>query len=114
MASGRLGTTRRSSRIVMHDDVEVLDSAGSASTGEPAEVSTGGQPWLSRVIGYYQRYSAASRPRCRYVPTCSEYALEAIESHGSTKGAWLGIRRICRCHPLGSHGYDPVPEKAER
>ncbi|MGV6804883.1 MAG: membrane protein insertion efficiency factor YidD [Ruegeria sp.] len=46
---------------------------------------------------------------CRYQPTCSVYALEALEKHGAVKGAWLAVLRITRCHPWGSSGYDPVP-----
>jgi putative membrane protein insertion efficiency factor len=46
---------------------------------------------------------------CRYQPTCSAYALEALEKHGAFKGTWLAMRRIGRCHPWGSDGYDPVP-----
>ena len=46
---------------------------------------------------------------CRYQPTCSVYALEALEKHGAVKGSWLAIRRIGRCHPWGGSGYDPVP-----
>ena len=47
---------------------------------------------------------------CRFDPTCSEYALQAIRRHGSIRGGWLAIRRIVRCHPWGGHGYDPVPK----
>jgi len=47
---------------------------------------------------------------CRYHPSCSSYALEAIEKHGAARGSWLSLRRICRCHPWGGDGYDPVPQ----
>jgi putative membrane protein insertion efficiency factor len=46
---------------------------------------------------------------CRYQPTCSAYALEALDRHGALKGGWLAAARICRCQPWGGHGYDPVP-----
>jgi len=49
--------------------------------------------------------------RCRHLPSCSEYALEALEKHGPIQGTWLTIKRIGRCHPWGTHGYDPVPDK---
>ena len=48
-------------------------------------------------------------PRCRFWPTCSTYALEAIEVHGVTRGGWLALRRVVRCRPGGGHGVDPVP-----
>ena len=48
-------------------------------------------------------------PSCRFVPTCSQYAIEALRKHGPLKGSWLAIRRILRCHPWGGSGYDPVP-----
>ena len=48
-------------------------------------------------------------PRCRYTPTCSEYALNAIRKHGSFRGGWLTIKRVLKCHPFGGDGYDPVP-----
>jgi putative membrane protein insertion efficiency factor len=49
-------------------------------------------------------------PACRYVPSCSHYADEAIARHGARCGAWLALRRLCRCHPWGGSGYDPVPD----
>lgn len=50
---------------------------------------------------------------CRFVPTCSQYALEAVNRHGPVKGSWLATRRLLRCHPLGGVGYDPVPPAGE-
>jgi putative membrane protein insertion efficiency factor len=58
--------------------------------------------------------SANLAPRCRYEPSCSQYALEALERHGARKGAWLAARRIGRCHPWGGYGADPVPEANTR
>ncbi len=72
------------------------------------------KPLLSRIfltaIRWYQATAVVRRPRCRYIPTCSQYAAEAIESHGPGKGLWLALRRLSRCHPFGSFGFDPVPE----
>lgn len=48
-------------------------------------------------------------PTCRYTPTCSEYAMQAVKKYGPLKGIWLAIKRISKCHPWGGHGYDPVP-----
>lgn len=53
--------------------------------------------------------SAILPPSCRYQPSCSAYAIEALTRYGAVKGAWLALKRIFRCHPFGGHGYDPVP-----
>ena len=65
---------------------------------------------IVRLIKGYQALFSHRPSPCRYIPTCSSYALEAVETHGAMKGSWLGARRICRCHPWGAHGYDPVPQ----
>lgn len=54
------------------------------------------------------------RSKCRYMPTCSHYTIEAIEEWGILKGLWLGTKRIVSCHPWGGHGYDPVPKNDKR
>lgn len=69
--------------------------------------------WPRRVaMAGVRAYQIAASPfpsPCRYTPTCSTYALEAIERHGVLRGGWLGLRRIFRCHPFGGSGHDPVP-----
>lgn len=61
-------------------------------------------------IHCYQRYvSPLLPPSCRFTPTCSQYAVEALQKHGPVKGLYLAIRRLLRCHPWGGSGYDPVP-----
>ena len=65
---------------------------------------------LLRLIRFYQRQiSPLSPPRCRFIPTCSEYAAQAVEKYGAVKGAFLASRRLLRCHPFHKGGYDPVP-----
>lgn len=63
---------------------------------------------IAPVKGY--QVVRADRPSpCRHVPSCSTYAIEAVEAHGPIRGVWLGLRRLARCHPWGTLGYDPVP-----
>ncbi|MHB8437739.1 MAG: membrane protein insertion efficiency factor YidD [Acidimicrobiales bacterium] len=61
------------------------------------------------VIRIYQGLRGGRPTPCRYVPTCSVYAAEAVQHHGAVRGGWLALRRLSRCHPFGSWGYDPVP-----
>ncbi len=64
---------------------------------------------VSKLINIYQKVSSLTPPRCRFYPTCSEYMRQAVLKYGVIKGGWLGIKRICKCHPLNDGGYDPVP-----
>lgn len=65
---------------------------------------------ISGLIRLYQRAFAGRPSPCRFFPTCSAYALEAVEVHGAARGSWLATRRLCRCNPWGPHGIDLVPE----
>lgn len=67
--------------------------------------------WLLLLPIYFYRavISPITPPSCRFTPSCSVYAIEALKKHGPIKGLWLAIRRILRCHPWGGHGHDPVP-----
>ena len=63
-------------------------------------------------VKFYQWFISPILPQsCRHVPTCSNYAIEALKAHGIFKGTWLAARRLSKCHPWGTSGYDPVPEK---
>jgi len=64
---------------------------------------------MLKTICWYRKAFAGKTPSCRFIPTCSRYALEAIEKHGAAKGFWLFLRRIVRCQPFCKGGYDPVP-----
>ncbi len=73
---------------------------------------------LLALIAFYRlavkpalQFIAGPGGSCRFTPTCSCYCREAIERYGAWKGGWMGLRRICRCHPWGGMGYDPVPDR---
>ena len=66
---------------------------------------------LIGLIHLYQKMPLRSHKVCRFTPTCSEYAIDAINEYGAMRGSILSIRRILRCHPFGGYGFDPVPKK---
>lgn len=67
--------------------------------------------FLIFLVKFYQKYLSGlkSAPSCRFIPTCSEYTLQAITKYGAVKGLYLAIRRVLKCHPFHKGGYDPVP-----
>lgn len=69
---------------------------------------------LIKIIRLYQAVTVRRLPVCRFDPTCSSYAIEAVSQHGASRGAWYAMRRIARCHPWGGWGYDPVPLPNQR
>ena len=66
-------------------------------------------PFIAIVKVYQVVISPWLGPSCRYIPTCSQYAIEALKKYGPFKGLWLTLKRIAKCHPWGGHGHDPVP-----
>jgi uncharacterized protein len=69
--------------------------------------------WIILLPVYFYKYaiSPLTPASCRHIPTCSEYAVQAVKTHGPFKGFWLTTRRLAKCHPWGTKGYDPVPPK---
>lgn len=65
------------------------------------------------IIKFYQKIPGGWHNKCRHIPSCSNYAKEAIEKYGSFKGSFLTIKRVFKCNPWGTYGYDPVPNKEE-
>ena len=76
----------------------------------PAAGPAAGARMLLALLGGYRRWvSPLLGPRCRFAPSCSAYAAEAVARHGAARGSWLAVRRIARCHPFHPGGHDPVP-----
>ncbi|MEY3735917.1 MAG: hypothetical protein RLZZ624_976 [Cyanobacteriota bacterium] len=100
-------------------------AAAASADGDPIQAAATGEtshPWVRRLNGliaavllaliqlYRQGISPLIGPRCRFIPTCSAYGLEAIQRHGPWRGGWLTLRRLLRCHPFTPCGCDPVPD----
>ena len=69
---------------------------------------------LIKIISFYQKIPGSFHGYCKHIPTCSEYTKQAIENFGCIKGILLGIKRILKCNPFGTYGYDPIPEKEDK
>lgn len=82
-----------------------------------APTPTNARSWAAeRMIGaivWYQRQMEGRPSPCRFFPSCSEYALDAVAGHGARRGGWLTVRRLVRCRPFGPSGYDPVPDRRD-
>ena len=74
-----------------------------------ARPSAAARVLMALITGYRRFISPLLAPRCRFAPSCSAYALEAVREHGALRGTWLAVRRIGRCHPFNPGGFDPVP-----
>ncbi len=75
------------------------------------EIGNGMKRVVVALVRFYQiAISPALPSSCRYLPSCSQYCIEAVELHGVVRGGWLTVRRIARCHPFHAGGYDPVPQ----
>jgi uncharacterized protein len=96
-----------------------LDQEPSAVTSEqgtePGDEAPGAPSPLARLllalVGLYRLTAAVRAPRCRFLPSCSTYAVEALRRHGALRGTWLAVRRVGRCHPWNPGGLDPVPPR---
>lgn len=92
-----------------------LRNKGRVQFSQPADgtIAHGASLSVRLALAAIRGYQILIRPlltgSCRYLPTCSEYAAEAILNHGALKGGWLGLKRVLRCHPFGGAGLDPVP-----
>ena len=85
-------------------------SAGAFAFGADAGPSPAARAALGLLRAYKLLISPYFRGSCRFMPSCADYAAEAIRVHGAARGGWLAARRLARCHPLCSAGYDPVPD----
>jgi hypothetical protein len=101
---GRFDTNSLVDSDIGHDHGS---GSGTAAVARPAPTRT-----VLALVRAYQLARSGRPTGCRYLPSCSEYAVEAVDRHGAGRGTWLAVRRISRCGPWGGHGIDPVPERS--
>lgn len=92
----------------------ITQEPGVSAAAGPARPSVAARLLMLAVSGYQRGVSSLLMPRCRFAPSCSAYALQALAEHGAVRGSWLAVRRIGRCHPFHPGGYDPVPPRRAR
>jgi putative membrane protein insertion efficiency factor len=88
-------------------------SAGTEAGPQGLSPSLAARTALALIRAYKLFVSPFFAGSCRYIPGCADYMSEALSTHGFMRGGWLGTRRLCRCHPFGGHGYDPVPPASD-
>jgi uncharacterized protein len=88
-------------------------SASELSLADEAVPTLAARIFIVPVNGYRRFISPLLPPSCRFAPSCSQYALEALQRHGAARGLWLTVRRLARCHPFNPGGYDPVPPRPQ-
>ena len=90
----------------------VVRPGGSGTDADDRPAPSVAVRMVQAPIRFYRRFiSPALPPTCRYYPSCSAYAVDALQEHGAARGTWLAVRRIGRCHPWHAGGYDPVPPR---
>jgi uncharacterized protein len=105
------GTTPR--QPCLHDPRDEAVASATPETARSTGPSLAARILIVPVIGYRRFISPLLPPVCRFAPSCSEYALEALRVHGAVRGLWLAVRRLARCHPFNPGGYDPVPPRPQ-
>jgi uncharacterized protein len=95
--------------IMSASEVSSVDAGPTADAGP----TLAARLFIVPVLGYRRFISPFLPPVCRFAPSCSEYALEALRTHGAVRGLWLAVRRLARCHPFNPGGYDPVPPRPQ-
>lgn len=103
--------SRKSIRARADGKAQAVAAAQDEASAATAQRSIAARALIVVINGYRLVISPWIGPRCRFLPTCSDYALDALAQYGAIRGGWLTVRRLARCHPFGGSGFDPVPDE---